>query len=47
MLRHFRKIDTKMGGETDVLQARIHDLEELNDNLTIEKDIAMTKMEQV
>ena len=34
--------------ETLQLQAqRISDLEEQNDNLTIEKDLAMTKMEQV
>ena len=39
-----------MGGEMETLQLqaqRISDLEEQNDNLTIEKDLAMTKMEQV
>ena len=37
----------KMGGEIESLQTRISDLEEQNDNLIIEKDLAMTKMEQV
>ena len=36
-----------MGGEIESLQTRISDLEEQNDNLIIEKDLAMTKMEQV
>ena len=36
-----------MGGEIEALQARVCDLEEQNDNLIIEKDLAMTKMEQV
>ena len=36
-----------MGGDMETLQARIGDLEEQNENLTIEKDLAMTKMEQV
>merc|ERR1712187_665376 len=35
-----------MGGEIESLQTRISDLEEQNDNLIIEKDLAMTKMEQ-
>ena len=36
-----------MGGDIEALQARVCDLEEQNDNLIIEKDLAMTKMEQV
>ena len=36
-----------MGGEVEMLRERISFLEEENDNLMIEKEIALTKMEQV
>ena len=43
-----RKLNvTKMGGEVEMLRERISFLEEENDNLMIEKEIALTKMEQV
>jgi len=35
-----------MGGEVEMLRERISFLEEENDNLMIEKEIALTKMEQ-
>merc|ERR1712131_539609 len=42
-----RKLNvTKMGGEVEMLRERISFLEEENDNLMIEKEIALTKMEQ-
>ena len=36
-----------MGGEIEMLREKITNLEEENDNLAIEKEIALTKMEQV
>ena len=36
-----------MGGELEMLRERITHLEEENENLQIEKEIALTKMEQV
>ena len=36
-----------MGGEIEMLREKISNLEEENDNLALEKEMALTKMEQV
>ena len=40
------RVERKMGGEIEMLREKITNLEEENDNLAIEKEIALTKMEQ-